>query len=233
MPIESCIDSKMFRSATTIFLIIVAAGLVAEGNCLLCDNPKDLSTGTCAQLSKDLERALLQDEGNLFRLKRFFLNSPTASPVLLRVVYNITFAENLTIAVGAEEVPNCFSPTLNSSIELIQRNITLGWTSSGIYVVFHPTVLSVMQVQSPFAFLRIFHLTLNQRSPEADSFLWDGSYNLPTVNINLHIASMLCVPSYDLFESLLSELNTLVRGCIYYGVLFTSTKLQADKQLLL
>ena len=144
------------------------------------------------------------------------MHSPTAAPVLLKVLYNVTFAENFTLAVAAEEIPNCFSPTLNSSIELNQRNITLGWTSSGVYVVFHPTVLSVMQVQSPFALLRIFHFTLDQRSPETDSFLWDGSYDLPTVHINLHITSMLCVPSDDRFESVLAELNALV-SIMYYA----------------
>lgn len=201
--------------STFYLLIIVVISLFAEGSCLVCNDPNDLTSGTCAQLSKDLERALVRDEGNLFRLKRIFRHSPTAAPVLLKVLYNVTFAENFTEAVAVEEVPNCYSSTLNSSIELTQKTITLGWTSTGVYVVFHPTVLFMMQVQSPFALLRIFHLTLNQRSPEADSFLWDGSYDLPTVHMNLHITSMLCVPSDDLFESLLNEMNTLVRTCHY------------------
>ena len=112
----------MSRSVNVIlFFIIVTTGLVTEGVCLFCDDPNDLSIGTCAQLSKDLERALVQDEGNLFRLKRMFLYSPTAAPVLLKVLYNVTFAENFTVAVAAEEVPNCFSPTLNASIELTQK----------------------------------------------------------------------------------------------------------------
>ena len=188
--------------------VITCLCLFAKGSCFACN---DLNSRTCAQLSKELERAFVTDEGNLFRLRGVFRNSPTAAPVLLKVLYNITFAENFTDSVAAEEVPNCYSPTLNSSIELTQRNITLGWTSSGVYVVFHPTLLSMMQIQSPFALLRIFHLTLNQRSPEADSFLWDGSYDLPTVQLNLYITSLSCVPSYDVFESLLIEMNTLVR----------------------
>lgn len=95
------------------FLLIVAIGLFAKGSCLVCNDPNDLSRGTCAQLSKDLERALVQDEGNLFSLRRIFRHSPTAAPVLLKVLYNVTFAENFTDAVVAEEVPNCYSPTLN------------------------------------------------------------------------------------------------------------------------
>lgn len=196
-----------------LLIVATSSSLFAKRSCLACNDPNDLSSGTCAQLSKDLERALVQDEGNLFRLRSMFRQSPTAAPVLLKVLYNVTFAEDFIDAAAVEEVPNCYSPTLNSSMDLTQTNITLGWTSSGVYVVFHPTLLSMMQIQSPFALLRIFHLTLDQRSPEADSFLWDGSYALPTIQLNLYITTLSCVPSYDLFESLLIEMNTLVRSC--------------------
>ena len=200
----------MSSSMSLAVSFIIVAAFTGSGRSLVCDDSIDIATGTCVQLSKDLENALVQDEGNLFRLRRFFRHSPTASPVLLRVEYNITFADDFTTAVDDEDVPFCSSPALNSTIELDQTNITLGWTSSGAYVVFHPTVLSVMQVQSPFSLLSVFHLTLDQRSPEADAFLWDGSYELPTVNINLHITSLSCVPSNQLFESLLFDLNSLV-----------------------
>ena len=193
------------------FVIFALTMSIVLGSSLICDDHTDLTTGVCGQLSKDVERALLKDEGNLFRIRRAFFHSPTASPVLLKVVYNVTYGENLTMAV--EEIPFCFSQILqNSTIDLSKTDITLGWTSSGVYTMFHPTVLSVMQVQSPFAFLRIIHLTLiDQRGPEAESFLWDGSYNLPTLHLNLHITSLTCVPSQAMFESVLMDLNTLVR----------------------
>ena len=146
-------------------------------------------------------------------MRRFFFHSPTATPVLLKVEYNITFADGFVTNVENEVIPSCSNSLINSTLlELEQTNLTLGWTSSGVYVVFHPAVLSVMQVQSPFSLLSIFHLTLDERfrSPESDSFLWDGSYELPTVNINLHITSLLCVPSNEVFESLLHDLNSLV-----------------------
>ena len=116
-----------------------------------------------SQLSVDLERALLQDKGNLFRIRRTFFHSPIASPVLLKVVYNITYGENITMAVAADKVPHCSSQLLNSTIELKQRNVTYGWSSSGVCAMFHPTVLSVMQLQAPLAFFRIIHLILDQR----------------------------------------------------------------------
>ena len=138
-------------NATCFIAMALAASSVTSVNCLSCDDPSDRSIGTCAQLSKDLERALLQDEGNLFRIRRAFFHSPTASLVLLKVVYNITYDENITVAVAADEVPHCSSPTLNSTIELKQRNITYGWSSSGVYTMFPvsythltlPTIYSV------------------------------------------------------------------------------------------
>lgn len=196
-----------------IILVLSAASITSPGNCnLVCDDPHDLTTGVCGHLSLDLEKALLRDEGNRFRLRRFYFHSPTASPVLLKVVYNVTFGENLTTAVAAEEIPICSSQVLNSTmLKFGQKNITYGWTSSGVYTMFHPTVLSVMQVQTPFTCLRVIRLTLsNQRSPEADIFLWDGSYDLPTLHLNLHVTSLMCIPSKKLFESVLMDLNSLV-----------------------
>ena len=193
-----------------------------------CD---ELATSECSQLYKDIEGALTNDEGNLFRIRRAFFHSPTASPVLLKVVYNITYAENFVVAVASTKVLPCSNQISlrNSTIEFSQTEMTMGWTSSGVYTMFHPMVLSVMQVQSPFAFLRIIYLTLpDQRSPEADTFLWDGSYDLPTLYLNIYITSLTCIPSQEMFESVLKDLNELVRAycvlackplCInsYYG----------------
>ena len=167
------------------------------------------SVNTCAdRLFKDLERVLRSDEGNLLNIRRTFFHSPAASPVLLKVIYNIIYEENFTMAVSSEEIPPCSSLILqNPTIDLNQTEFIMGWTSSGVYTMFHPTVLSVMQVQTPFAFLRIIHRTLpDQRSPEADSFLWDGSYDLPTLHLNLRISTLSCVPSQEIFETMLKDI---------------------------
>lgn len=196
----------MSTSAWSVVVMLTVVFFHSGGHCLTCDDPMELTTGVCGKLSKDFERALLEDEGNLFRIRRLFFHSPTASPVLIKVVYNITFGLNFT-------AKHCSGEILNSTIsDFKQKNITLGWTSSGVYAWFHPTVLSVMQVQSPFAFLRIIHLTLpEQRSLEAESFLWDGSYDLPTLYLNLHVTSLMCVPSEEMLESVIEDLNTLVK----------------------
>ena len=66
-----------------------------SGNGQLCENSSEAATtSACARLSKDLKNALLGDEGNLFRMRKAFFYSPTASPVLLKVVYNITYGEH-------------------------------------------------------------------------------------------------------------------------------------------
>lgn len=209
--------------------ILVILALALTSTCTVESNPTCVhpfdsrSTVACGQLFKDVERAFVQDVENQFHIRRAFFHSPTASPVLLKVVYNVSYGENLTTAVIAEDMPMCSSLILqNSTIDLEQTEITLGWTSSGVYTLFHPTVLSVMQVRSPFTFLRIFHLTLHdQRSPEADTFLWDGSYDLPTLHLNVPITSLSCIPSQEMFESVLKDLNTLVRSDLtaksFYG----------------
>jgi len=171
-----------------------------------------MMTGTCAQLSKDLERALLQDEGNMFRLRRAFYYSPTAAPVLLKVVYNTTFGEKVTNWTTVEQgATPCSCETTNSTTKFVQRNITYGWTSSGVYTVFHPTVLAMMQAQFPIGLLRFYHTILQHRSPEADTFVWDPINEVPTLHLNMHITSLSCIPSQELFESVLTDFNTLVR----------------------
>ena len=135
--------------------VIALAATVIVGSSLTCERELE-----CTSLLKGVESAILQDETNLSRMRRAFSHSPTATPVLLKVVYNLTYAENITKAVATNDIPQCSSFRLvdNSTIiDLKQRNITYGWTSSGVYTVFHPTILSMMQAHTPFAILRIHH----------------------------------------------------------------------------
>ena len=196
----------MLYLATT---MIALAATVSTGSCLTYEDEL-----LCTKLLKDLEKALLQDETDLFRMRRAFFHSPTATPVLLRVVYNVTYTMNVTTTVAKNDVPQCSSSTVNSKTDLKQRNITYGWTSSGVYTLFHPTVLKVMQAQTPFVLMQVIQQTLGQRGPEGDTFLWDGSYDLPTLYLDIHIASILCIPSYNILESVLMDLNTLVSICL-------------------
>ena len=222
------------------------------------DDICEVNTNECARLFKELEDALLQDEANMFQMKRaFFFHSPTADPVLLRVIYNISYAKNITKAAKENKLHRCgYTPienqycsmekgemagdNLENSVtkiqtkcdnkaenhntfipeslqnltnELKQHNYTYGWTSTGVYTVFHPMVLYMMQAQAPFVALKIVHnyILQDQRSLEANTFLWDGSSSdLPTLRLNLHITNLTCIPNHDVFKTVLSEINTLV-----------------------
>ena len=199
---------------------LVAIGLTTSFvsvACLVCDDPSEVSIGTCGKLSNDLKRALLQDEGNLFRMRRAFFYSPTATPVLLKVVYNITYTTNIIKKAAAREIPYCFVSNTNSTLQFKQKNITYGWTSSGVYTVFHPAVLSMMQIQLVYVMLRAVHKMLHQNSPEVDAFLWDGSQSLPTLHLNIQFNFLSCIPSEDLFESVLMDFNAM--ASIYYLLL--------------
>jgi hypothetical protein len=78
-------------------VIFALAASFLPGTCQNCGDP---SVGIlCGQLSKELDRALINDEGNLFRIRRAFFRSPTASPVLLKVVYNVTYAEKFILVL--------------------------------------------------------------------------------------------------------------------------------------
>ena len=64
--------------------------LFSVGNC----SCEDLDV--CSEIFQALEGALIQDKGNLYRSRKTFFYVPSADPVLLRVEYNIIFAENIT-----------------------------------------------------------------------------------------------------------------------------------------
>ena len=174
-----------------------------------CDIWDESESSTCLQLSKVIKTSILQDEGNLYRMRRAFFYSPTAAPVLLKVLYDVSFSDNITAEANAQTL--CSERDCNTTVDLTQRTITYGWTSSGVYAVFHPTVLNMIQAQIPFAALRIVHRTLpHLTSPEADAFLWDGSYNLPSLQINVHITTLSCTQSLNMLETVLMDFNTLV-----------------------
>ena len=167
----------------------------------------------CQKVFKELERALIQDEANLYSLKKVFFSAPNSDPVLFKVNYNIRFGDNIT---DHEEVlPLCDTDSTNNSaaINISQTEVIHGWTSSGIYYIISPLSLNLMQMPLPFAILRWTHKYYNTsaiNSPELDSLLWDGTYELLTIFINLYITSLSCIPSADVFNSTLEELTTYV-----------------------
>ena len=175
----------------------------------------------CATLFNELQEALLKDDANKFQMRQAFFHSPAANPVLLRVIYNVTVTAEKVIRAenqyteGGETASNDSEKSC-SAIELKQEGFTCtyGWTSTGVYTVFHPMVLYMMQAQAPFVALKCVHYLLQeQRSLEANTFLWDGSSSdLPTLYLNLCItnSNLSCISSPDIFKAVLTKINTLV-----------------------
>ena len=186
-------------------LLFAIATLFSVGNCS-CEDPND--SQYCYEILHGLENALTQDKGNLYRSRRAFFYAPNANPVLVRVEYKITFAENITEDV----LPNCTNKEKSSVlITLNQTEIIRGWTSTGLYLWIEPMFLNLMQVTFPFFILRVIRpLAITKSNPEMETFLWDGSYDLSPLRINLHITSLPCIPSQELFDSTVEDLTTFV-----------------------
>lgn len=196
---------------STILILLSFLFLLVPLGHSVCDDLADAETADiCFKIDQQVEHALLQDKGNLYRLKKAFFYAPNAHPVLLRVIYNLSFAENAT-----QEYAYCTGTNADSQISLNKTRIVLGWTSSGVFTVFHPLTINFMQIQVPFVLMKAFHGIFNNihpegSGPEADTFLWDGSYDLPTLHLNLHFTTLPCIPSTDTFNSVLSDFNSLV-----------------------
>jgi hypothetical protein len=194
----------------SLFLFSLAS-LVLQGYSV-CDLSEDeVIADACYRLDEQMQYALLQDKGNLYRLRKAFFYAPNAHPVLLRVIYNITYAENATL-----QTAYCTDDTSTGNELSINDTVTvLGWTSTGVFTVFHPLTINFMQIQVPFVLMTVFYHIFNAinpegSGPEADTFLWNGGYDLPTLRINLHFTNLICIPSKDIFNSVLNDFNSLV-----------------------
>ena len=180
-------------------LIFAIGVLFSTGECS-CKESGD--TSVCHEILQSLENALVQDEYNLYRSRDAFFYAPNADPVLLKIKYKVTFTENIT----EEVLPYCTNET-KSSIMLNQtKRINQTWTSRGLYLWIEPLALNRMQMMLPFFLLRLIHqLEIAQENPEMDTFLWDDTFEPPTLNINLSITSLPCIPSNEFFINSATE----------------------------
>ena len=194
------------KNTKIVFATWFLASLFAQGVSVCDDSSTDRAfEEVCYKLFQQFEDALYEDKGNSYRLRKAFFYAPNARPVLMKVIYNVAFAANVT-----SEVDKCID--ISSANDLISLNsTTYGWTSNGVFTVVHPLILNVMQMQLPFVPLRVFYYVVrSERGPEAQTFLWDGTYDLPTLQINLPLSSLPCIPSQTTFESALKDFNSLV-----------------------
>ena len=77
-------------------LLLVIGALVSTGHCTCEDIEDPQYPSLCHEILQSLEQALIYDNGNIYRSRKAFFYASNANPVLLRVKYNITFAENIT-----------------------------------------------------------------------------------------------------------------------------------------
>ena len=205
----------------TIIVTLLVASLISQAFSV-CDDSDEVLAEVCYKLYNQVRNALLGDEGNLYRLRKAFFYSPNANPVLLKVVYNISFADNVT-AIAQSQPNYCISASEvedNDTMSFNHTQFVFGWTSSGVFTVFHPLTINFMQIQLPFALMRIMFAIFRkidptESGPEAKTFLWDGSYELPTLHINLHFTALPCIPTVHLFNSALMDFNSLVSRHMY------------------
>ena len=141
-------------------------------------------------------------------MKQAFFYALSADPVLIQVMYNITYGDDVT----EERLEYCENVDNETVIMIDHTEITRGWTSRGVYYVVSPLLLNNMQMVLPFAILRLINKGLRSTygSPQVDTFLWDGSYEFPTLLINLTITSLPCILSEEAFKCTLDELNAYV-----------------------
>ena len=197
------------REVFLLLLIITLPLGTLEQNSCACKKPDDWQTANiCYEVFNELSRALLSNKANLYRMKQAFFYAPSADPVLVQVNYTISYGDNIT----EDQLQYCESVTNETAIITNQSEIILGWTSRGVYYVVSPSLLNNMQMVLPYAILRFINQRLRSTygSPEVDTFLWDGSYELPTLRINLTITSLPCIPSVEVFNCTLKELNAYV-----------------------
>ena len=177
---------------------------------------------SCAQLYRALESALISNEDNIFALRKMFFSSPVASVVLLKVNYMVDFFTNMTRPKSVFPLKGNYTSefihnitesdfpciivyigdnsthSLNNSMctstftEQYRRNMM--WTSSGVYTLLDPLLINLLQLQLPFFLLRLFR-GISDNNPEVAAFLWDGSYELPSVT--LHLRNLSHLPTDD------------------------------------
>ena len=196
-----------------LILLFVIASLVSMVHCSCEDIDDPQYPSLCHEILQSLQQALINDKGNLYRSRKAFFYAANADPILLRVEYNITFADNIT----EDMLPYCITgnSTVETAIPSNQTSVIRGWTSTGLYLLIEPLVLSYAQMTLPLAVLRLVHgvrlrKKLKRSNPEVNTFLWNGSNDLPTLLINLHVTSLPCIPSEEIFNSTIDDLTAHV-----------------------
>ena len=197
-------------------LVTLVTWSSAERKCVVDHSDDAAMVNTCSELYRDLESALVSNKANLYILRKAFFPTPQAAIKLLEVRYSIDFGPNITNTT-CPSIGDNFTDIINTTTT---NKIKYGWSSSGMYTVVHPLALNLLQLQVPFVFLRaIRSLAEHYHDEEVNTFLWDGSYELPSVTLYIMVNSLECLPSNKTFQEILQELTTVVS--VYHSIMLS------------
>ena len=201
-------------------IVLIVAVVIGNGHCSQlddrncgCDRPDIANAQTCERLFRTFEHALLSNGGNLFKLRKLFYPSTKTPPQLANITYHLQFT---TANGGSTELPDssgelprclCLGAATNRTLLNTSGIVTLryGWTTIGIYTFIHPVLLSQLQVQLPFAVMR---LASHHNAP----FLWNGHNQLPSASIHLTVSNenLTCHPGDSEVDGALRTLTSYV-----------------------
>ena len=171
--------------------------------------PNSANGQACEILFRTFEDALLANGSNLYNLRRLFYPPSSQLPELANITYHVKLSS--AASGGSAELPYECNESVDVSY-LSDAGIRYGWTTIGIYTFIHPALLNQLQVQLPFAIMKI-----NMESnTTADPFLWDGYSLLPSADIHLNILSdnLTCPPPMSQVDEILRTVTSLVRSHI-------------------
>ena len=181
-----------------------------------CNDPNALNAQTCDTLFRTFEDALLNNGSNLYKLRKRFLTNP---PELVNVTYFLEFSTSgdscgklSNGGAGSAclvERPFCLMGACGSSTYFNHTTgivpLQYGWTRIGVFTLIHPALLNLLQIQLPFAIMR---LHVNDTP-----FLWNGQNELPNINLHLSISTdnLTCIPSNSQVDGAMKSLTSLVK----------------------
>ena len=159
----------------------------------------------CETLFRAFEDALLANGSNLFNLRRLFYPPSSQLPELANITYYVKLG---SVAMSGE-----LKCDESVNLSYLDTGVRYGWTTIGIYTFIHPALLNQLQVQLPFAIMKIYGEkdTLTGIEP----FLWDGFSRLPSAEIYLNILSaenVTCAPPFSQVDEILRTITSLVRN---------------------
>ena len=191
-------------------LLLIATSGSSEAQCS-CDDPNAPNAQTCHTLFRTLESSLLNNGSNVYKLRKLLSLSPEL-PELVNVTYYLEFisTDSFNTSDDFGGLPICTCNTLSITFNQTYLNIgetiahRYGWTSIGIYTLIHPALLNLLQIQLPFAVMRL-HVN---KFP----FLWNGRNQLPSISLHLSIPTdgLMCIPSDSQVDGVMKSLTSLV-----------------------